>query len=572
MNWRDAILSGVAIASALIGFKVLKSHNLVKNAEISQREIMVRQRQGLNPIKCDICDTSATNRYVVCDKHNSRLLGKPICNHIWEDAHCKYCGALEPNSYEMTTAALKDLLRAAGKPTGGKKQDLKERLFGKGFFECKHLKIYVSIDGDRKCLGCDEDWATVNIGTLFGAEEVSKHRIFGREYFEKHNEGKNEHKYYALFKIDKGNDVITYWSAYGRLEGYGRTGSIVLTRLGGNYKYEEIFSKKYKKYEYKGSTIPAKIEANIIQKIKEKWPDIVLGDNKKKSPPKSPLNETDARRDRLRKRFGFNAESLSLVDNCLKCKYKGIRAYHIKDMGWWIYCPNCDYRTEVDESEIAWEISPDWEKSTQAQVSPIEVNWDCEWTKSIDFLKGVSVMKADMFNMKIADGSYGEVFHYKDKALKIVDLEDPDNVNQQQANFFEKIYLMKNKGMKIPETLVEIEHYNRGTITPELKRELKNKSSMLGNKPVGHPIAIWIMEYVPKTYGEVGRKGLITDGREYVDELKQLNKWTEKNLNSQVGDLHPENIGFRKNNSIVVFDPTINRVGEERPYGYIHIG
>ena len=142
--------------------------------------------------------------------------------------------------------------------------------------------------------------------------------LYEKVYFEKHDEGKNEHKYYVLFKIDKEGSPITYWSAYGRLEGFGRAGSIVVTRLEGVGKYEEMFFKKSDKYDYSGSTIPAEIEVNAIQKINEKWPQMRLGMKKKKpklvitnppkSPPKSPPKETDARKARLKKRFGFGAE------------------------------------------------------------------------------------------------------------------------------------------------------------------------------------------------------------------------------------------------------------------------
>ena len=71
------------------------------------------------------------------------------------------------------------------------------------------------------------------------AEGKSTYTMYAREYFEQHDNEKNQHKYYALFKIDTDGSPITYWSAYGRLEGYSRAGSIVVTQLDYN-KYEEI--------------------------------------------------------------------------------------------------------------------------------------------------------------------------------------------------------------------------------------------------------------------------------------------------------------------------------------------
>jgi len=674
--------------------------------------------------------------------------------------------------------------------------------------------------------------------------------MFGREYFEKHDEGNNEHKYYALFKIATPIDgKITYWSAYGRLEGYGRAGSIVVTQLSGINKYEEMFSKKYKKYDYVGSTIPAEIEANAIQKINEKWPQMGLGmqtkkqkvvtTNPPKTPPKSPPKETNARQARLKKRFGlgaedgrpkieaicdklgleyytmyhnetgfqnvhhksckhwdmaeantnygrkwsvggpiesiqdellshiwyhfgehnweptkakmkekdvktlrdaikfnnkpgcikfdfapcfkktdkypaildepfdfeksfglgaenfeargyepnkpyyatahsdrptsvmhpikcghykmvmsgmgvwdsptfydtieemvedqlyyladailesgdeqmiqgyknlktvgearkwlskttgtklnfapcfkkehdydskalnalpitpipfdlFDAESLVLIDNCLKCKYKGIKAYHIDGMGWWLHCPKCNYRTEVAEREIAWEISPDWDISQKGPViSPIDVNWASDFIKKAKLVKNFG---AEMFDTQLGSGSYGEVFSYNGKALKIVDLEDADN--RLQADFFEKIYLMNQKGMAIPDSLVKIIHYNRGTMTPELVTELKGKTQKLGDKSVGHPIAYWVMELVPTIYNKLPYPIRNENEEEYRDEMRKLGKWTEKNLNYQIGDLHDENIGIREDDSLVVFDPHINKVGNTRSYGFIHV-
>ena len=50
--------------------------------------------------------------------------------------------------------------------------------------------------------------------------------------------------------------------------------------------------------------------------------------------------------------------------------------------------------------------------------------------------------------------------------------------------------------------------------------------------------------------------------------MRGLGNWTEKNLNYQIGDLHNENIGIREDDSLVVFDPHINKVGDTRKYGF----
>ncbi|MBT6937534.1 MAG: hypothetical protein HN982_08115, partial [Candidatus Marinimicrobia bacterium] len=343
---------------------------------------------------------------------------------------------------------------------------------------------------------------------------------------------------------------------------------------------------------------------------------------------------------------GFGAESLALIDNCLKCKYKGIQAYHIKDMGWWLHCPKCDYRTEIKEGQIAWEVSPDWDKEgKRPSVSPIDVNWACEFIKKAKLVKNFGgegrierglycqdcgngrrklkwydpygdmsdhqllckycaksftdgpyckllggekeyleysfpdgfkafrdgtgrYKSAEMFDTRLGKGSFGEVYLYDGKAMKIVDLENADN--RLQADFFEKIYLMNQKGMKTPDSLVKIIHYNRGTITPELHDELEGNSK-LDRKPVGSPIAIWVMELVPTIYRDVSMDILMEHDGEYKDEMRELNKWTEKNLNYQIGDLHDENIGIREDDSLVVFDPHINRVGENQRFGFIHV-
>ena len=129
---------------------------------------------------------------------------------------------------------------------------------------------------------------------------------------------------------------------------------------------------------------------------------------------------------------------------------------------------------------------------------------------------------------------------------------------------------MNQKGMETPDSLVKIIHYNRGTITPELHDELEGNSK-LGRKPVGSPIAIWVMELVPTIYQDIPRTKVGENEEEYRDDMRKLNEWTEKNLNYQIGDLHNENIGIREDDSLVVFDPHINRVGEHQRFGFIHV-
>ena len=218
------------------------------------------------------------------------------------------------------------------------------------------------------------------------------------------------------------------------------------------------------------------------------------------------------------------------------------------------------------EDGIVWDLSPDWDKEEKRpRIAPIDVDWATEFIKKGKFVKNFG---AEMFDTRLGRGSFGEVYLYNDKAMKIVDLANSDN--KLQADFFEKVYLMNKKGMKTPDSLVKIIHYNRGTITPELYDELEGNSQLSG-KPVGSPIAIWVMELVPVIYDQLPYPIKNENEEEYRDEMRDLGKWTEKNLNYQIGDLHDENIGLRDDGSLVVFDPHINKVGDDRRFGFIHV-
>ena len=865
MDWRNALMGGVAIASALVGFKVLKSY---KGAESFNGMTLNEWLDEIDRIKSTKEPFYYANEFLGSPKYGNGI------DSFWEQGWSPQ-GILHVWKYYDNDTRYFEKSRA-WKKMSAESFTAEEIILTADLWENEpHEKNWGIYDNDDDCVGeivltynCYDSYSMTHGNTpyresrkvyhftiyadvdieweedgnkystiksalkaftkkyieykgmdaeshdfsqksaeSFNAEDETKYTMYGKEYFEKHDEGKNAHKYYALFKIDKEGIPITYWSAYGRLGGYGRAGSIVVAQLNIN-KYEEMFSKKYNKYDYLGSTIPAEIEVNAIQKINEKWSQMRLGMKKKKTPPKSPPKGTDARKARLKKRFGFSAEgefpnkdniiaglnpnreqkmcdscgelidfinvyewddetrtylligsddieygaghdweelthnengypyisiveiidglphygatgyhtigweddlrykgelvnwiidgglheigneaheifgkmkdnprkarlkkrfgfgaeedikvsnetedyifidvkgsqdksylimvnkdnkgknpiscgckgyyfgkkrqkqgkdrckhitmvkefmkekggphfqewikneekphlkgfgaeSLAVIDNCLKCKYKGIQAYHIKDMGWWLHCPKCDYRTEIKEGQIAWEVSPDWDKEGKMpSIAPIDVDWACEFIKKAKLVKNFG---AEMFDTRLGKGSFGEVYLYDGKALKIVDLEKADN--RLQADFFEKIYLMNQKGMKTPDSLVKIIHYNRGTITPELHDELEGNSK-LDRKPVGSPIAIWVMELVPTIYRDISMDILMEHDGEYKDEMRELNKWTEKNLNYQIGDLHDENIGIREDDSLVVFDPHINHVGDYRRFGFIHV-
>ena len=176
--------------------------------------------------------------------------------------------------------------------------------------------------------------------------------------------------------------------------------------------------------------------------------------------------------------------------------------------------------------------------------------------------------QAEVIEKKIGGGLYGEAFKYGDKVVKIVDLEDEGNMNQ--TDFFQEIYLMGERGKEIPESLVKIFHFNRGTMTKSMKDELTELGSdKLSDKPVGHPIALWVMENVPTLWTDTDK---VADEDDH-QELYDLNDWAIENTNYQpMSDLHElKNLGVRSDDSMAVFDPHIDPADADPTYGFIHI-
>ena len=137
------------------------------------------------------------------------------------------------------------------------------------------------------------------------------YKISAREYFEKHNVDKNEHKYYAFFTITtKGNK--SYWAFYGRLPGYERGSSLALLEMEDWNRYEVGIAKRYKTYSYIGATIPPELEVNAIQKINEKYPSMRIGmvaiDEDEEEEMKDENAGLNAYELMLKRRMGMGAE------------------------------------------------------------------------------------------------------------------------------------------------------------------------------------------------------------------------------------------------------------------------
>jgi len=149
-----------------------------------------------------------------------------------------------------------------------------------------------------------------SVAESFSASSDTEYKISAREYFEKHNVDKNEHKYYAFFTITtKGNK--SYWAFYGRLPGYERGSSLALLEIEDWNRYEVGIAKRYKTYSYIG-VIPPELEVNAIQKINEKYPSMRIGmvaiDEDEEEEMKDENAGLNAYELMLKRRMGMGAE------------------------------------------------------------------------------------------------------------------------------------------------------------------------------------------------------------------------------------------------------------------------
>ena len=170
------------------------------------------------------------------------------------------------------------------------------------------------------------------LGLSLGAEGETEYKISAREYFEKHDEVKNEHKYYAFFTIeDKGqkqkNLRKTYWAFYGRLSGYGRSSSLALLEVQNWVRYGDKIRERFNTYNHIGAMIPLELELKAIQKINEKYPSMKFGANALK-PKEAGLNAYEIM---LQRRMGMNAEGYTPTDNKQKWIKYVVEPFEIND-------------------------------------------------------------------------------------------------------------------------------------------------------------------------------------------------------------------------------------------------
>lgn len=161
----------------------------------------------------------------------------------------------------------------------------------------------------------------------------------------------------------------------------------------------------------------------------------------------------------------------------------------------------------------------------------------------------------------IAHGHGGSVFRLPSgDALKVVALDkkyDGMNINQDQADFIEKIWLDERENMPLSSDFVEIKFYNRGYAGPKMVDLVNAESPDFSKNPllVGQKIAYWVMEYVP-TIG----KGEMSDAR-IRGGISRLQKYGAK-YGYELKDLkNDRNYGQRDDGSFVAFDVWPDKIG-----------
>ena len=185
----------------------------------------------------------------------------------------------------------------------------------------------------------------------------------------------------------------------------------------------------------------------------------------------------------------------------------------------------------------------------------INQHWQAEDGNQNDIIKFLS--EADEVIGKYIDaGAAGSVYALNgDKVLKIVRLNHKfhgQDINKDQAEFIEDVYIRKLEGEPINEHFVDIQHYNRGKATKELvdivNKKAKKKHSQITK---GEPIALWVMERLPTIGDRRDEKGKTI--RHYEEE-SELKNWA-RGLGYYIYDLHDENYGARADGTWVAFDP-----------------
>ena len=172
--------------------------------------------------------------------------------------------------------------------------------------------------------------------------------------------------------------------------------------------------------------------------------------------------------------------------------------------------------------------------------------WQTEEEKT-DIIKFVA--ESEVIGKYVGSGAGGSVYALNgNKILKIVRLNHTfknQDINKDQAEFIEDVYLRKRGGKTISPHFVNLYHYNKGDATKELtdiiNQKAQNNHSILKE---GEPIALWIMERLPN----IGSANDVYEGK------IQLNQWA-KSIGYDLYDLQTSNYGSREDGTFVAFDP-----------------
>ncbi len=159
------------------------------------------------------------------------------------------------------------------------------------------------------------------------------------------------------------------------------------------------------------------------------------------------------------------------------------------------------------------------------------------------------VAESEVIGDYIDAGAAGSVYALNgDKILKIVRLNHTFNdqdINKDQAEFIEDVYLRKKGGETISPHFVNLYHYNRGDATKQLTEIINEKAEQSHSiLKEGEPIALWIMERLPY----VGKASNVFEGK------LALKEWA-KSIGYDMYDLHDGNYGSREDGTFVAFDP-----------------
>lgn len=234
-----------------------------------------------------------------------------------------------------------------------------------------------------------------------------------------------------------------------------------------------------------------------------------------------------------------------------------------------------------DPGVCPWPIKKEWEGSNNVQLQNLyngfanayggkrklieyenaidsgnylQQHWQSEDGESHDIIKFLSESE-EVIGKYIDAGAAGSVYALNgDKVLKIVRLNHTyggRDINKDQAEFIEDVYIRKLEGEKINKHFVDIKHYNRGSATKELANIVNEKTKREHSKlKKGEPIAIWVMERLP-IIGDRTDSGKTIS---HYEEERDLKMWA-RGLGYSIYDLHDENYGAREDGTWVAFDP-----------------